>query len=248
MDTWRFLSIVWRRLWLILLLTVAAGATAYAVSTWLPKQYQSEARVLVGSLTEPSIDQLQAHQQLAQTYAEVAMTTPVLERVIQQLQLAQDPEQLAMQLVVRAPLGDSIVRVIATGASPNEASQLANAMVDEIVQFGVPSDDQQPSLASVIQPAVPPNEPSSPRIFLNTLIAAALGLFLGVGLALLWASRPTTPWSSPEIAQPAVVAGPAAAPAPERLPMAQRGPSGFGGQQSRTLESPQGKRARRWGR
>ena len=187
---WRFTSIVWRRLWLIVILGALAAGTAYAVSVSLPKEYQSEARVLVGSLTEPSIDQLQAHQQLAQTYSEVATTIPVLDRVIQRLQLSQDAIELARQLDVRAPANDSIIRVTATAASPAAASDLANAVSDEIVQFGIESGSQQPSLATVIQPAVPPNEPSAPRVFLNTLIAGALGVLLGLGLVLLLASRP----------------------------------------------------------
>ena len=71
------------------------GVNGVAVS---PREYESEARVLVGSLTETNLDQLQAHQQLAQTYAEVALTTPVLTRVIDRLGWAMDPTELVLQL------------------------------------------------------------------------------------------------------------------------------------------------------
>jgi succinoglycan biosynthesis transport protein ExoP len=38
---------------------------------------------------------------------------------------------------------------------------------------------------SLLNPAVAPLEPSSPRVLLNTLVAVLLGTILGVGLALL---------------------------------------------------------------
>jgi len=38
---------------------------------------------------------------------------------------------------------------------------------------------------AVLNPAVPPIEPSSPRVLMNTLLSIVLGTFLGIGLALL---------------------------------------------------------------
>jgi hypothetical protein len=42
-----------------------AGGVAFAVSESLPKEYDSQARVLVGSLTATSTDALDAYQRLA---------------------------------------------------------------------------------------------------------------------------------------------------------------------------------------
>jgi polysaccharide biosynthesis transport protein len=41
------------------------------------------------------------------------------------------------------------------------------------------------NLLSVVDPATPPTEPSSPRVLLNTLLAAVLGLMTALGLAFL---------------------------------------------------------------
>ena len=174
--------------WLIVFLSVTAGATAFFGSQMLPKQYDSEAQVLVGALTTVNNDQLLAYQQLAQTYAEIATTTPVLTRVIDKLSLPDQATQLASRIDVRALVGESIVKVVATASSPLQASQLANAVADEITTMGRSAVDQ-PSLATVVQSALPPDHPSSPRVLLNTAIAAALGFVLGVGVALLVGNR-----------------------------------------------------------
>lgn len=187
MDPSRFARDMRTWWWLILLLVIAAGGSAFLVSQQLPKKYESEAKILVGSLTETRSDQLIAYQQLAQTYAELATTTPVLERVRDQLGWGDDPKQLASRVDARAPTGQSIVRVTATASSPSEASQLANAVAEQITRLAKPADDQS-SLASIVQPAVPPDNPSSPLVMLNTVVAVSLGLALGVGLAMLLSS------------------------------------------------------------
>ena len=177
------------RRWAILIVaaSVTAAVAAFLVSASLPKQYTSEARVLVGTLTASTYDQQLAYQQLAQTYAEVATTTPVLSRVSDQLGLG-DPTNLATRLDVRAPLGQSIVRISATGRSGGDAMQLANAVAEQITTLSRPAAGGS-GVASVIQPALVPEAPSAPLLLLNTLVAAALGLALGFGLALLLATQ-----------------------------------------------------------
>ena len=188
MDLAHFIAVVRYSIRLIILITVVAAATTFLLSELLPRQYESEARVLVGSVTDPNIDKLNAYQQLAQTYAAIGTTTPVLTRVSEQLGLNEDPTHLALAISVRAPLGQSIVRIVATSSSASGAAQLANAVAQQLTDLGRPSSTS-PSINSVVQPASPPIGPSSPRVFLNTLVAAALGLALGIGIAVLSANR-----------------------------------------------------------
>jgi non-specific protein-tyrosine kinase len=47
------------------------------------------------------------------------------------------------------------------------------------------SSNNAPNLLSVVEPAVAPDQPSSPRPLLNTLLAAIVGLVLAVGIAFL---------------------------------------------------------------
>jgi capsular polysaccharide biosynthesis protein len=187
MDLARFSAVVRHSIRMIVLITMVAAATTFIVSELLPRQYESEARVLIGSVTDPNTDKLNAYQQLAQTFATLATTTPLLTRVAEQLGLTEDPTRLALAISVRAPLGQSIVRIVATGSSASDATQLANAVAEQVTELGRPTKTD-PSIVSVVQPAIPPDGPSSPRVFLNTLVAAALGVALGIGIAILRAS------------------------------------------------------------
>ena len=186
MDLGRFVNDVRRRLWLVVVATVVAAGAAFTLSMLLPKEYEAEAGILVGSLTDTSTDQLAAYRQLAQTYVEVATSDPVLERVITKLELSTDPRDLAEQLDVRTPAGQPILRIKASGASPAGAADLANAVAEEIKSLArIPGTVT--SLATIFQPASEPDGPATPRVLLNTVIAAALGLAFGIGLALVLA-------------------------------------------------------------
>src|SRR4029078_2491347 len=91
-------------------LSAAAGLIVYFASWALPRSYTAETRLYVGSLTTSTYDEQLAYENLAQTYAQLALTTPVIERVRLALSLKDTPEQLVARLDVRAPTGLSFVR------------------------------------------------------------------------------------------------------------------------------------------
>jgi capsular polysaccharide biosynthesis protein len=188
MDFIRFLGIIRRSLRLIIVVTVLVAGSAFGVSNILPRQYESEARVLVGSVTDPNLDRLNAYQQLAQTYAALATTTPVLAKAAGEINVSEDPAKLALRIAVRAPLGQSIVRITATAGSSTEAAALANAIAAQVVDLGRPTQSGA-SIASIVQPGLEPREPSSPRIILNTAVGIVLGMGLALAMALLLARR-----------------------------------------------------------
>lgn len=179
----RFIGIVARWSWLILLLGAITGGVAFVVSQQQPRQYTAEAIVLVGSLTQTDLQQQLAYQQLAQTYATVALTTPVLDRVRSTLDLEDDVDDVRTRLVVSTDPDGALVVTKATAADPAGAASLANAVAAEVVGFAGPVAGTT-LRAEVIQPAVEPSEPSSPNVLLNTVIAAAIGLVIGLGLAM----------------------------------------------------------------
>ena len=188
MDFIRFFGIVRRSFRLILVVTVLVAASAFGVSSILPRQYESEARVLVGSFTDPNLDRLNAYQQLAQTYAALATTTPVLAKAAGEVGVTEDPVRLALRIAVRAPLGQSIVRITATAGTATEAAALANAIAAQVVDLGRPTQSGA-SIVSVVQPGLEPRDPSSPRVLLNTAIGIVLGVGLALAMALLLARR-----------------------------------------------------------
>jgi capsular polysaccharide biosynthesis protein len=164
-----------------------AGGIAFAVSQELPKGYTAESQVLVGALTTTNTDQLDAYHRLSLTYAQLATSSPLLERVQGQLGLNVAPGELASRVDAQAN-SQGIIAIDATASSPDEASRISNAIAAEILALAT-APGQPTSLAEVIQPAVPPDHASTPNVTVNTLVAAFLGFFLGLGGTLLVASR-----------------------------------------------------------
>lgn len=64
------------------------------------------------------------------------------------------------------------------------AQQLYDAALQRAGQSRLESLTTQTDIA-VLNPAVPPTEPSSPKVLLNTILAVFLGTLLGIGLAFL---------------------------------------------------------------
>jgi capsular polysaccharide biosynthesis protein len=164
---------------LLFLLPLAGALLGYAAALVVWNGHQAEAKVLVGSLTDPNYDQLLGYQELAQTYAQVATTTSVLGRVTDQLELNVDPASLAARIDAHAAPGRNIVSIIATAPSSAEALQLADAVAGEVTRLAQ-APGSAVSLAAVVQPATPADASPGPPVV--ALLGAAIGLILAAAL------------------------------------------------------------------
>jgi polysaccharide biosynthesis transport protein len=237
---------------LVVTVVLAAGA-AFVVSSQLPKAYEAKATLIVGqslSAVNPDYTQVLVSQRLSTTYATVATTRPILEKVIAELGLGQAPDELAKNVRADAPVDSTLLTIAAQDADPARAAALANALAEQLIaaspavrgpqaavqasidqglkatldQIGTtqaqvdalsalpnrtPAQDadlatlegrlvslrstqatllsssanQGSSLLTVIEPAVAPIAPVSPRPLLNTFLAAILGLMIAAGIA-----------------------------------------------------------------
>lgn len=126
------------RVWFPLLVAsvLLAAAAAYLVSVQLPKTYEAKATLIVGqSLSAANADynELLASQQLAATYAKVAMTRPVLERVIKQLGLSDTPDDLAQRVRADAATDTTLLTITVHDADPSSAAAIANAIAGQLI-------------------------------------------------------------------------------------------------------------------
>jgi non-specific protein-tyrosine kinase len=247
------LAVLRQHLALILVGTILAALVAFLLSSILPRTYEGQATLLVGqslSNINPDFNQLQVSQQLSQTYADVATTRPLLQKVIDQLGLDTTPDELAARVTATAPQNSTLIRIVADDGNADRSADIANAVAKELeaespaiqgrqadvlnfvddnlrsTQQDIQStqsqiaalvananrtavEDQQlqvlqarlvtlrqtysallafssssaPNLLSVIEPAVAPTSPSSPKVALYTLLAGVLGFLVMVGLA-----------------------------------------------------------------
>jgi polysaccharide biosynthesis transport protein len=180
-----------RRRWLsivaIMLLTLASVA---AMTLMMPKSYTASTRVFfavsgdsVAALAQGSSF---VEKQMA-SYAEVATSPKVLNKVVEQLGLNTTAVKLADSIEANVPVGTVIIEIAATDRDPHQAARIANAVGTEL---GKSAGDLTPGLANGIEDvrattlsiADVPTSPSSPNILRN-LGVGLLGIPFG---ALLW--------------------------------------------------------------
>ena len=136
MDIRRQIALVWRSKWLILAAAVLAGGLSYYVTSLQPKTYEATATAIVGqSLNAVGLDinALEASQRLSATYATIATTRPLLDRVIAKEGLNTTADLLAQHVFAEAPLNSSLINVTVSDTSPDRAALIANDIVDELV-------------------------------------------------------------------------------------------------------------------
>ena len=99
MELKHYLSILRRWGWIMILCTTLAGVASYWFSSQQPRVYEGVSQYLVGPvLDNPNVraSDLQASGAVGQTYVALATTRPILQTVIDKLQLAiDDPARLA---------------------------------------------------------------------------------------------------------------------------------------------------------
>jgi len=128
MDLRQQLTILRHWSWLIIACVLLASGTAYLVSSSLPKTYDGKVTLNVGQSlannVSPDINQLNASQRLSTTYASVATTGPVMQRVISSLGLPFTPDELRSHINAQAPTNNTFVYVTASWGDPNTAANI----------------------------------------------------------------------------------------------------------------------------
>jgi len=115
---------------------VLAAGVAFLISSRLPKIYEAKATIIVGqslSGLNPDYNQLLASQRLSMTYATVATTRSILEKVISQLGLDMGVEELRGSVVADIPQSDTLLRITARDGDPSRAAAIANTVADQLI-------------------------------------------------------------------------------------------------------------------
>jgi tyrosine-protein kinase len=136
MELRQQLRVLRSRWWLLLASLLITGGAAFLVSSALPKVYESRATLLVGQSVQasnPDINQLLASQRLSQTYAELAVAGPQLQRVITKTGLLITPAEFARRIRAEAPRDSILVHITVEDSDPVRAANLANAVAEELL-------------------------------------------------------------------------------------------------------------------
>ena len=118
------------------------GFAAAVISQLLPVAYEARTALLIGRSaagSDPDYQDLLASQLLAQTYAEVASTRPILSAVVSVLGLKETPEQVAASMTAEAS-GLSIVRITIRNSDAGKAAAIANEVAQQLIAWRPAAD------------------------------------------------------------------------------------------------------------
>lgn len=133
MPLQRYLLLLWRWLWLALLLASLAGGAAYLISRQMTPIYEASTTLLINQAPAGSAAQdynaVLTAERLARTYAELLVKRPVLEEVIAELDAPGDAGDLAERVQVRPIRDTQLIVVTVEDADPQRAADIANQIV-----------------------------------------------------------------------------------------------------------------------
>ncbi len=128
MELQQYWWVVRRWWWLLVLCTVLGGVGAFIVSSRMAPTYEASTLIMVGGgldLVNPTTGELQTSEKLAQTYAELVKTRPVLEQTMLALNLPTEP-----QVIVTLVRNTQLMRLTVSDTDPARAQ----ATVDELAR------------------------------------------------------------------------------------------------------------------
>lgn len=181
----------WR---LITLVTAALTLVALVITLTADTVYTSHAQLYVASAGDDSdleaiiADGVQVKGR-ALSYAAVADSEQMALRVRDELGLDESAEDISARIDTTVPFATVFIDLAATGDSPEQARDLAAAVVDNYND--VLADIETADVGglqvkvSTLREATLPERATSPRPLLNLLAGLVAGLLLGVALAVL---------------------------------------------------------------
>lgn len=175
---------------LISLITILAAAATAGVSYYLiTPVYGSSTQILISQeQSETSLlsnQSIEADLQLINTYSVIIKSPVVLDQVIEQLNLNTSVDELQKEITVIAASGSQVIDLSVKNENAATAVQIANSTA-EIFKNEV-RELMNINNVTILSPAALKANPVpvAPNSLLNTAMAAAVGLMLGVGMAFL---------------------------------------------------------------
>ena len=174
---------VLKKRFLVILLTAvvfAAAAGAYSFYVASPV-YESTSKLYITSQSTSitSLADIQVGSSLALDYLELMKSRPVVEEVIDNLDLKMEYEDLLNCLSVTNPTDTRILTISIQGTNPTQVTQIANEF-SEVARKQIP-EVMKTDEPSVVEVATIPDNPIKPDKTKNT----AMGFLLGAILAAL---------------------------------------------------------------
>ena len=159
--------------WRYLLISLIAGAVLLGAYSFffIAPTYESTAKLSVVNLSD-----LNLGTSLTADYEQLMLSYPVLNRVIDRLNLDATSDELAKAFSLNNPSDTRILEITATSTDPQMAMDLAETMAEEAIDY---LPDTMSTLApNLAQHAKLPESKVAPSYTKFTMIGALLGLLI----------------------------------------------------------------------
>lgn len=179
--------VLWRRKWIVLGVFLAFAVSAAVVSKILDKVYSTDSTLIVSANSKgQTFDQVQASQALARSFEQIIGSPNIAQLVADRLADG-TTKQYILDHTGSEPIPQTqLIRITAEDRSAARARHVANTYAAAFVEYArrnlVGPTEARISVADL---APFPTEAARPKPTLYTLVAALIGLALGVGLAFL---------------------------------------------------------------
>jgi capsular polysaccharide biosynthesis protein len=216
--------------WFMLGGTLIGLVVAVGVAALTPPTYTAHVTLLVAPYDTTTggvnTSDLEVAQALIPTFAELATTTPVLDRAISSTNANTNAQALAEAVSTHIPAGTNLLEISVSDRDPAQASDLAEAIASDLQVYAPPnpSDANVAKLVAltIVDPATAPTSRDGPGFLIRVALGGAIALFLTISIAFLgenvWQRRGAFR-STPDGPAPSV-----ASQEPEAVEDAQGGP------------------------
>lgn len=185
-DLRELLFVLWHKVFLIIAATII-GAVAFGVVSYyfITPQYKSTSKIYIVNTTGEailSLSDLQIGSNLTEDYTILIKSRPVVEKVISNLKLDMDYEEMLGMLSVSYISGTRVINIAITHPDATIAMEIAN-------EFAVVTQKQIPEIMKTSEPSIVEEavvgSRVSPNNIKNMMVGAILGLVLSAGIILV---------------------------------------------------------------
>lgn len=185
-DLLELFQVLLQKAWVIILCMVIGAGLAFGGTKMLltPKySASSQIYILTKTTSVTSLADIQMGAQLTVDFEVLAKSRPVVEEVIDELNLDYTYEELVSTITTQNPSDTRILKMTVENEDPNLAKEIANAMAEvtaERVAYIMTTDKPK-----IVEEAVTPEKPSSPSTVKNTALGGILGAVLAMGIIVI---------------------------------------------------------------
>ena len=192
-DLVELFYLLWGHAWqIILCLILGAGLALGYTKLLVTPLYQATSSIYIVSASNNSVvnlTDLQIGAQLTADYQELILSRPLLEDVIENLELTNGEGEpmstaaLSRMITITNTDDTRILKVTVTSPDPQESADIANELIAQACIY-LPQimETEEPNL---VEEAIPPTQKSSPSTARNVVLGGLLGACLACGVLVL---------------------------------------------------------------